>query len=270
MKFTEIADGVHLLTYPVFQVNCVLITGAERAMLVDTLSTQAQATELLEAARQVTGKPLSLVNTHFHFDHTFGNATIAGEQTPIWGHPDCARELTERGAHWQHRWQEEIDDRELALEVGRVRIVPPRQLVAREETVDLGGRVVILSHHGRGHTDGDLVVRADEVLIGGDLIEQGAPPAFEDAYPLEWPETLAELMRLRPRLIVPGHGQPSGPDFLEEQHSELTRLDWLIRDGHADGAPPERVVAASPLTKKWGRAGRYQSLLAVKRGYAQL
>ena len=68
---------------------------------------------------------------------------------------------------------------------------------------------------------------------------------------------------------MPGHGEPVDRDYLDAQHDLLTRLDWLIREGHADGAPHERVVAASPLNQ-WGQEGLEQSRLAVKRGFAQL
>ncbi len=266
MSFTEIADRVYVLAYPAFTVNSTLILGDERALLIDTLGDDEQAAELSEAVRRVTALPCGLVNTHFHFDHCFGNAALAGPQTPIWGHPDTAEELAERGEHWRLVWEGLYD-----LDLSRVRILPPNQLVGREAKIGLGGREVTLTHHGRGHTAGDLVAAVDDVLVAGDLVESSGPPAFEDAYPLEWPEALAALLaRCGPQtVIVPGHGEPVGRDFLHAQHEELTRLDWLIRDGHADEAPQERVVAASPLNR-WGAEGLAQSRLAVKRGFAQL
>jgi glyoxylase-like metal-dependent hydrolase (beta-lactamase superfamily II) len=266
MRFAEIADRVYLLAYPAFNVNCTLIVGDERALLVDTLSNHAQGAELGEAVRHVTQLPFALVNTHFHFDHCFGNFVLAEAGTPIWGHPDTAAELAERGERWRLAWEAHY-----GLDLSEVRIVPPNQLVNRKAIVQLGGREVVLSHHGRGHTAGDIVALVDDVLIAGDLVEQGAPPAFEDAYPLEWPEALAELQIQcgQQTLIVPGHGEPVGRDYLDAQHDLLTRLGWLIREGHADEAPQERVVAASPLNQ-WGQEGLAQSRLAVKRGFAQL
>lgn len=273
MKFAEVADGVYVLAYPVFDVNSTLITGSEKALLVDTLSTDEQAAELRAAARKVTSLPLELVNTHFHFDHSFGNAALADDSTLIWGHPDCARELMVRGEHWQRYWQREIceEDEQLGMAVGSVRLMPPNRLVPRETSVDIGGREVTLSHHGRGHTDGDLVVRVDDVLVAGDLLEERGAPGFSEGYPLEWPETVANLIRLTgpATTVIPGHGEPVDLAFMRHQHEELTRLDWLIRDGHADGAPVERVAAASPFTR-FGEAGLCQSILAVKRGYDQL
>ncbi|HCT80106.1 MAG TPA: MBL fold metallo-hydrolase [Micromonosporaceae bacterium] len=266
MRFNEVADRVYLLTYPEFSVNCTLIVGDGAALLIDTLSTQEQGAELREAARQVTPHPLTLMNTHFHFDHCFGNAALAEAETEIWAHPDCAQELSERGEQWRYSWEQLYE-----LDLSGVRILPANHLVSRETTLHIGGRMVVLSHHGRAHTSGDLVARIDNVLVAGDLIEQGGPPAFEDSYPLEWPEALAQLLSLTgpETVIIPGHGELVDLEFLKAQHDLLTRLDWLIRDGHADDAPIDRVASASPLNA-FGQAGLLQSYLAVKRGYAQL
>ena len=271
LAFVEVGARIYLLTYPVYRVNSVLIDSDHGAIVIDTLSSTRQASELLEAVRRVTAEPLAVVNTHFHFDHTFGNSVVASSGA-VWGHPACAQELGERGEHWRRYWQQEIaeEDEALALEIGEVPLLPPDRLVAHEHELNLGGRKVILSHRGRGHTEGDLVVLADGILIAGDLVEEGAPPSFEDSYPLEWPDTVASLLDLPFEKLVPGHGGVVDRSFVEGQHEELTKLDWLIRDGHSDSAPVERVVKASPLSRKWGEAGRVQSMHAARRGYAQL
>jgi glyoxylase-like metal-dependent hydrolase (beta-lactamase superfamily II) len=109
-----------------------------------------------------------------------------------------------------------------------------------------------------------LVPDADAVLAG-DLVEESGPPQFGDAYPLEWPATVAALAHLLgpASVVVPGHGAPVDRAFVLAQHAELNRLDWLIRDGDADGAPAEAVAARAPF-------GPATSLVAVKRGYAEL
>ena len=89
--FAEVADRVYVLRYPVLDVNVTLVVGEGAALLVDTLSTPAQAAELRAAARRVTSQPWVIVNTHHHFDHTFGNATLAGRPPcPIWANEEAA------------------------------------------------------------------------------------------------------------------------------------------------------------------------------------
>ena len=270
--FTEVAAGVHVLRYPVLDVNVTLVTSAGAALVVDTLSTDAQAGELLDAVRRIPSAPLRVVNTHHHFDHCFGNQVVAGPAgsgVEVWAAEESARLLRECGPALQRAWYLAWAPLrpELAEGLATVRLRPPDHTVHQESTVDVGSRRVVLRHLGRGHTAGDLVVQVPDVdvLIAGDLVEEGGPPDFEDAYPLEWPETVAALLRLTTpaTVLVPGHGAVVGPDFVRAQHAELTALEWLIRDGHADGAPVAQVAAKAPF-------GGSTAALAVRRGYAEL
>ena len=79
MGLAEIAPDVYVLRQPVLDVNATLVVGGEVAVVVDTLSTDAQAAELRDAVRAVTSLPLVLVNTHHHFDHCFGNGVLAAD-----------------------------------------------------------------------------------------------------------------------------------------------------------------------------------------------
>ena len=263
----EIAWGVYVFRQPVLDVNVGLIVGDEAALVVDTLSTDAQAAELLATVRRVTSLPLHAVNTHHHFDHTFGNAVFAAQGAPIWGHEETVALLRTRGAALKEQWCAEwaATEPSLVAEMALVAVRPPDRTVHRESTVDLGGRVVELRHYGRGHSAGDLVVLVADAVFAGDLIEESGPPQFEDAFPLDWPDTLAGLLpRLaETALVVPGHGAIVDKAFVHEQHEQLTALDWLIRDGEADGQPIERVAKKSPFDFD-------TSLVAIRRGYDQL
>jgi len=63
------------------------------------------------------------------------------------------------------------------------------------------------------------------VAIVGDLGRAGGPPQFEDAYPLEWPETVAALQPLlgAATQVVPGHGKVVDAVFVRGQHEQLAR-----------------------------------------------
>jgi glyoxylase-like metal-dependent hydrolase (beta-lactamase superfamily II) len=267
--FEEVADRVFVRRYPVLDVNTTLVLGEATALVVDTLFTDAQARELSDQARRITSLPYTVVNTHHHYDHSFGNAVLAEGGRPIWGHRATITELVERGEHWRRvycaEWEQE--DPAVATQMAAVRIVPPDHPVETHSTVDLGGRSVHLRYFGRGHTDGDLVVLVPdaEVVLAGDLVEESGTPGFGDSFPLEWPETLAALLHVVPEdgVVIPGHGAPVGRSFVEAQHGQLSELDWLIRAGEQDGAPAEKVAARSPF-------GLDASLVAVRRGYAEL
>ncbi len=267
--FTEVADGVYVLRYPVLDVNVTLVTGDGHALLVDTLSTDRQARQLAEAARRITRAPWTIVNTHHHFDHCFGNATLVSDGQDIWAEEETVAVLSQQ-AETVRRYAYEAyaeSNPDFATELAQVRVLPPGRVVRHEATVTVGGRPVILRHLGRGHTAGDLVVQVPDadVVVAGDLVEQGAPPSFEDAYPLEWPETVARLRSLLgpDTVVVPGHGAVVDQEFVARQHAELTELAWLIRDAHRVGAPVETVVDRAPFD-------RQTTLTAARRGYRQL
>jgi glyoxylase-like metal-dependent hydrolase (beta-lactamase superfamily II) len=270
-RLTEIGTDVYVLRYPVLDVNAGLIVGGEVAVVVDTLSTAAQAGQLLAAVREVTSKPLLLVNTHWHFDHCFGNDTLAGTRpgTAIWAHEATATVLRDHGdrlqREWYTRWLGTHPD--LAAGLAAVTIRAPDRTVHGESRVDIGGRAVELRHPGRGHTEADLIVWVPDAatLFAGDLVEQGAEPGFDDSFPLDWPDTLAAVLDRLPAgaRVVPGHGATVDVEFVRAQHGQLTALSWLIRDGHADGATPDAVAAKVALD-------RPTALVAVKRGYAEL
>ncbi|SCG45114.1 MBL fold metallo-hydrolase [Micromonospora coxensis] len=270
LRFTEVADRVHVLREPLLDVNVTLVVGDGEALLVDTLSTAGQAAGLAEAARAVTGHPWTLVNTHHHFDHCFGNATLATDPPrPVYAHELAAAALRDAPDRLRREAYEELRGERpgLAAEVADTALLAPTHPVHTEAVLDVGGRRVVLRHPGRGHTDADLVVHVPDadVLVAGDLVEQSGPPAFEDSYPLQWPDAVAELLRLTTpaTVVVPGHGEPVDVDFVRAQHKQLVDLAWLIRAAHTAGAPPERVAAEAPF-------GARPALIAARRGYAEL
>ena len=266
--FTEVADGVFVLRYPVLDVNSTLVVGDGEALLVDTLSTPAQAGELVAAVRHVTPLPYRVVNTHHHFDHCFGNVVAAAPGSEVWGHERCAAVLAETG---ERRLVElAVEFPELAGGILATVVRPPDRTVHSDAVLDVGGRTVQLEYLGRGHTDNDLVVVVPDAatVIAGDLVEECGPPGFDDSWPLDWPATAAALLEVADGLVgtvtvIPGHGAPVDEAFVAAQHADLAQLAWLCREGHRDDRPPRDVAARSPF-------GAEVSLLAVRRAYADL
>ncbi|MGH3737301.1 MAG: MBL fold metallo-hydrolase [Micromonosporaceae bacterium] len=248
-------------------VNSTLVVGGAAALVVDTLSTPAQAADLAAAVRRLTPLPWLVVNTHHHFDHAYGNQVFAGQPgCQIWGHQEAARRLAALTPRHLAALADEWGQTEPELaELADVTVTPPTRTIRDTARLDLGGLAVELRHFGRGHTDGDIVAHVpdEQVLVAGDLVEVGAPPGFEDAYPLEWPHTVAELLHLATGPVVPGHGAVTDQAYVKAQHDELNTLAWLIRDGHADDADPHDVASHAPF-------GPEAALVAVRRGYAEL
>lgn len=226
--FREIANDVHVLRYPVLDVNCTLIVGDRTALLVDTLSCPSQARELAAGVRGITDLPVTVANTHFHFDHTFGNSTIAeilGARA-FWAHDTVIDTMRDEAAHLASRAYRTCLELAPAIaeEVYTTPLHVPNRPVTTTADIDLGGRTVRLWHPGPAHSPGDLVVIADEVFVAGDLIEEGAPPSIEGSDLANWPDVIDTLLPYMTGLVVPGHGDIVDAEFARDQGRFLARL----------------------------------------------
>lgn len=235
-RWREVGDRVFVRRHQTLDVNAGLILGDDRCLVIDTRSSEREARELLRAIRSLTHLPYVVAITHAHFDHCFGNATFAAEQPgcEIWAHERCREDLARSGAG--HRasiadWLRESGEEALASEVETVSLELPNRTMSADQLLDLGGREVLLRHPGRGHTDHDVVVEVfdADVTFVGDLVEQGAPPSFDDAFPLEWPDSLSNVLERAGSIIVPGHGDVVDQDFVARQRIDIAEVAQVAR-----------------------------------------
>lgn len=226
--WVEVAAGVLVRRHALLDVNTTVVLGDDACLVVDTAATQAQGRRLADAVRRLTATPWTVACTHDHFDHWYGNAAFAGPGVRVLGHE--AGRFDDAGRADAVAYLRGDGDPLAADEARRTPLVPPTDRVAAQTRLELGGRHVLLVHHGRGHTDHDLLVEVPDagVLVAGDLVEVGADPAMDDAYPLEWPVTLARALAgaagRPPRTVVPGHGDVVAADVADEQRADLQRL----------------------------------------------
>lgn len=225
-NWREVGPQTFVLATDTCLLNVGLVIGTERAVVIDTGAGPRHAGGILEAVRDRTDLPLTVVNTHAHFDHWFGNAVFASAGvTEFWAHEACARQIEATGDRQRPLVAEA--EPEMAANDGpdTAAVVPAHRVAHRTVALDLGDRQVQLFHLGRGHTDHDLLVGADAAVFAGDLVEEGADPAFEDSYPAEWVATLERLIRLHSiyDVFIPGHGKPVEVDFVRVQARTMSR-----------------------------------------------
>ncbi|HEY0636143.1 MAG TPA: MBL fold metallo-hydrolase [Pseudonocardiaceae bacterium] len=255
-RWVDVADGVAARRYAELDLTVGLVAGDGAALVVDTRGDAVQGAELAAAVRARTAAPWQVAITHAHFDHCFG--TSAFRPAPVWAQRRCVADLAATGEAQRAAWVAHYAGTPTAEALRAAPLDLPDRPVDDRVVLDVGGREVVLLHPGRGHTDHDLVVwlPAERVLFAGDLVEHGAPPAFEDAYPLDWPATLDVLLALDPAVVVPGHGDPVDAAFVRAQRAELAAVAALCRRA-ATGAsvdladspyPPDvtRVALARP------------------------
>jgi glyoxylase-like metal-dependent hydrolase (beta-lactamase superfamily II) len=244
--WTEIGDRVFVRRYAFFDQNIGVVLGGDDVMVIDTRSSHVQGREILDDLRELTAAPVTVVvDTHGHFDHTFGNHVF--RPATIWGHAGCVAFLERTGEARKARIAAE--NPELAADIGEVVIDAPDRTFTETAYLDLGDRRVELRFLGRGHTDHDIVVRLADVGVtfAGDLLENGAVPSFGDAYPLDWPETAFRVAELVVGVVVPGHGAHAGRAFAESQAVSLGTLAALARRVHAGDMSIDEAEEQSPF-----------------------
>ncbi len=240
--WVEVCDGVLARRYAELDLTVGLVLGAERALVVDTRGDAEQGAELATAVRAVTSAPLVVAITHAHFDHCFGTAAFL--PATVYAHPRCRAVLAATGAAQRAEWVAHYRSRgDVHTAAALAATDPPLPDATAPAVLDLGGRTVDLLDLGRGHTDHDIVVRVSDVVFAGDLVEQSASPAFDDAVVPDWPGTLTALLALGPRVVVPGHGDPVDAAFVTEQRDRLIEVATLhaaVGRGELDAADAAR------------------------------
>jgi cyclase len=248
---TTVADGIYEIrhrdapnSFP--QGNTTVIVGDRDVLVVDSCYLPSSAREDIAQIRRWTNKPVRyLVNTHWHADHTRGNAAYAEvfpsisiiSQTAtrelIKGnyadHPDNAVMIVQRDLPVYRRWLKAgknddgvalstEDKKELEANLAGADsvvaeftgLVPrlPNITFERELDLDLGGRQVQIRFLGRGNTAGDAIVflPAEKILITGDLVVHPGP-FMGSGFPTEWSQTLEKMIEMNPHVIIPGHGE---------------------------------------------------------------
>ena len=245
--WVEVGDRVFVRRYAFYDQNIGVVLGGDDVLLIDTRSTHVQAREVVDDLQALTAAPVTIVvDTHGHFDHSFGNHVF--RPATIWGHERCVAFIERTGEARRARVAREMP--EMAGDLAEVVLDPPDRTFAETAYVDVGERRVELRHIGLGHTDHDIVIGVPDaaILFAGDLIENGAVPAFGDAYPLDWPETASRLAELVVGVVVPGHGDHAGRAFVEEQAVALAALAELGRRVHRGELSLDDALVETPFT----------------------
>jgi glyoxylase-like metal-dependent hydrolase (beta-lactamase superfamily II) len=244
----EVADGVLQRRYQPWDVNVCVVLGNDGLLVVDTRASPRQGQQLRDDLRELGDRPVRwVVNTHAHFDHTFGNQVFtrtdgaaAWRRPDIYGHalvPDHLDRYERPVLAQRLAGSLDPDD-----ELREVVVTAPDVLVTDRHVLDVGGRAVDLVHLGRGHTDGDLLLHVPDARswLVGDVVEQSGPPVYgTGSFPLEWPATVRALLGqlTAEDVVVPGHGTPVDAGFVRAQAAQLQQVADLLVGLHDAGVP---------------------------------
>jgi len=241
----EVSDGVYAYVQDDgswWINNTGFMVGSRGVVSIDACSTEGRTRTYLTAIAKFSKLPVrTLINTHHHGDHTFGNylfptATIVGQERSraalmAWGMPRSEPFWT--GVEW-----------------GEIELAPP--FLTFEESVnvyvdDLRCEVRHLGHPA--HTDNDAIVWLPDrkVLFSGDLLFKGGTPFVFQGSIAGALETLGDLEQLGAETIVPGHGAVCGPEVFAEIQRYLRFVQGVAAAGVSAGISPLEAARDTDL-----------------------
>ncbi len=271
-QWVEVADRCYCRRYPHLDVTSTVLVGDDGLAVIDTRASGDQGRELVEHVRRLSALPvLAVVNTHAHFDHTYGNGALraAWPAAALVAHESVPQAMRADVPRLAALYASDPAD-PYGPEVTRTELTEPDTLLSSAWALDLGDRHVEAVFAGRGHTAGDVVVRVPDadVLLAGDLVEESAPPSYgPDCWPLEWPETLELVGGLigGDTVVVPGHGAPVDKDFVLDQRVAAVEIAGQVHELATGGVPVAAALERGSWPYPAERLGE-----AVRRGYAAL
>jgi cyclase len=239
----EIAKGAYLLSAGS---NAVLFVGKTDAVLVDGL-VAAQAEPLVQKVASITPLPVKLViNTHYHGDHTGGNAAFRRLGAGVIATEDAARTMARFTPNARGTMNAALPE-----------VARPTETYAGTRTVKAAGKTFKMTEMPPSHTDGDAVVYIPELnlLIMGDLHHSNEYPVYDSVAGCQCGSYDGNLevdravlkMGNENTVIVPGHGGVTNKAELRAYISMLEKVRADVNAMIQAGKSADEVVAAKLL-----------------------
>ncbi len=223
---TPVSGAVHMLVG--MGGNIAASVGEDGTLIVD--DQYAPLAGRIQAALEAIGggAPRIVINTHFHGDHTGGNALFGGNGTII-AHDNVRARLVAGDMPGAGLPLVTFDDR---------------------MSVHFNGDLIELLHLPEGHTDGDAVVwfKAAGVVHLGDHFFNGFYPFVDVASGGSIEGYLRNQSTVMDRVpddvkIIPGHGPLATVEDLARTQNVIRHSYALVREQLAKGVPTQTIAA---------------------------
>src|SRR5215469_9121036 len=256
----KVADGLYFF-FDYAGSNSVFLVTDGGVLVIDTRQHPRAGQELIAEIRKITNKPIRFViNSHFHGDHTFGNAAfqatgaqfIAQEQTPKIMQKVQAKEMARRQAYFKtHNY-----------DPNEVKLILPQITFDKSLTLWLGGREVRLMYLGPGQQDGDTFVyfpHAHALFTPGSFATRNIPNFAFTTSVDSWINLLDHVAGMNDiEVILPAHGDLATQADVREFSAMLRDLYTTVKADADKGVSVQEAqrTLTFPQYRNWRNYGR--------------
>jgi len=251
VETTHLNENVYMLSTRAGG-NLGVCVSEEGAVLVDA-EYAALHDQVMEAIEKISDQPLRFViNTHWHFDHTQGNAGFAKKGSLIIAHINVRKRL----AVDQH-----IGILDYDVPASPVEALPSLEFES-SFTLYHGDEKIRVVHAPEAHTDGDGIVyfQKANVVHTGDLFFNCGYPFIDVTNGGNIDGVISAVEKIlsccdEKTKIIPGHGPLATKTDLANYLTLLRDFRAIIAAEMAAGKDLETIVSEKPtaeLDAKWG------------------
>jgi len=253
IKVTKVSGNIYMLEGE--GGNIAASVGEDGIVLVDDQF--APLAEKIQAALKnlgITDKPVRFViNTHYHGDHTGGNAPFANAGSTVIAQ-DNVRKRLESGGTGGNGSSMKMDYK------AAPKAALPVITFEHDVTVHLNGEDIRALHFPAGHTDGDAVIffpKNNVVHMGDDFVRYGFP--FIDVASGGSVQGMIDAMEKASAMlpadvkVIPGHGALSNLDDVREFVKMLKETSAAVQKALGEHKTLEQMKQEKILEpwKKW-------------------
>jgi cyclase len=243
--------------------NAGILVGDRGVTVVDTAFTEPRARFLRQTVERVSTRPVrTLVNTHHHGDHTYGNYLFP--EATIIGHRLCREAVLATGLETQKFFP--------GVDWGEIEIVAPFVTFDDRLTLHVDDAPLELISMAPAHTTNDIIVWMPErrILFAGDLVFNEGTPFVVMGSVAGTLTALKRLQGLGAELVVPGHGSVCGPEVVDDQVAYLRLVQEMARAGVNAGLSPLDVARQTDLGRFAEWRDRERIVGNLHRAYSEI
>ena len=214
----KLTEGTYAIYEP-FQFEeaiSYLVLGKDKGVVIDT---GTGIGDLEQAIKELTDVPVSVVNTHAHWDHIGNNHQF--QEIACYNHPDCVDKLLDGVSHSRLQRSIQSDSiwkplpQDFDADSWKIPSVKPTVFLEDGDIIDIGGRTLEVIHTP-GHSPGSICLldKINRLLFSGDTFFPGPLYAYSEDVDID--EYIASIDKLKSRMdeydyLCSGHNDPWVP-----------------------------------------------------------